>query len=229
MVSSSAARRSGVERRPAPRPAPPPGPGCWPGPRRRSAACTRGPRPPRDGARRRRSAGPARCAASTSSPARGSTGPSFSLVSWAADDPRRSILESTRPVYGAGPGRRRARPHRGHAPSRRPPARAGRAFRPGRLHSAAGRSLGPGRVTPAGLALAPVHCGARPSRDAATCRSRTRRPVPCRLPSARPPAARTRWRSGRPATARHAASRRSAGWRADDGSWPAPRAPRSRA
>ena len=59
-------------------------------------------------------------AASTSSPARGSTGASFSLLSWAADDPRRSILESTRPVYGAGQGSRRACPHRGH-PASMPP------------------------------------------------------------------------------------------------------------
>ena len=104
-------------------------------------------------------------AASTSSTARGSTGASFSLLSWAAGHPRRSILESTRPVYGAGAGRRRTRPHGGHSAG--PPAHG--------AHSGPRLIPGPG-----------------PSRTRRPAGHAPLRRVPCRLPSARPPAARTR-------------------------------------
>ena len=199
--------------RPAPRPARPPGPG-WLArstPSKRSVYSRTAAAP-----RWRTSSQIGRTfsiAASTSSSALGSTGASFSLVSWAADDPRRSILESTRPVYGAGAGSRR--------PVRIvdiPPARRG-----------AVRGPAPRRSLPGQLIPGPSFLGQRRAGPGALAVTQPPRRVPSRLPSARPPAARSRWRSGTPGTGRPAAGRRRAGWRADGGSWPARRAHRSRA
>src|SRR5262245_65447533 len=96
------------------------------------------------------------------SAARGSTPASFSLLSAAAGCPRRSILENTRPVYGAGgeAGAVIAQPAPGTSVTR------GRA----RGHRPGGRAAGAGRAAAAAGA-----CGSRAWGEAVTAEVATGR------------------------------------------------------
>jgi len=181
MVSSSAARRSGAKRVQCPDSAAAGTRVAGQLPRRRSAACTRGPRPPRDGAHRHRSAGSSRCRIDVQ-PGPWQHGASFPC---SAGQPTIRVDQSVEAPAQCTEraGQAPDRPHREHcALGGGGSFRGGsRPFRPTEAHS--GRAdLHPGQGEP----------------EAATCGHAPPRRVPCRLPSARPPAARTRWRSGRP-------------------------------